>query len=352
MSDSMTVRERYIAYISGKPVDRAPVVEQAPWWGVTVERWRNEGLPAELDAIGITEYFGLDKWLGRWTHPFTAETPRAKGEGLGVMEDEEDYEKILPTLFTPPEKVIPEDHAQMMKMTQKGEASVHCFNIPGSFWYPRNLFGIENHLFSFYDYPDLYKRVCEDYADWLERVFDYVFNKYHFDYVCFSEDMSYNGGAMISKDLFDEFIAPFYKRLVPIVHGYGKPVSIDSDGDITEAVDWYGSVGADIMSPLERQAGVDVSVYIDKQPKMAFVGHFNKMCMKNGEEAMREEFERLLPSMNRGKLIPAVDHQTPPDVSLENYRIYVSLLKEYAGKIDCSRKGILPCRVFGGGENK
>jgi len=47
---------------------------------------------------------------------------------------------------------------------------------------------------------------------------------------------------------------------------------------------------------------------------------------------MRAEFERLLPVMKKGGFIPSVDHQTPPDVSLENYRCYVSLLKEYCQK--------------------
>ena len=34
---------------------------------------------------------------------------------------------------------------------------------------------------------------------------------------------------------------------------------IDSDGDITDAVDWYAGVGAEGMLQLEREEGVDVS---------------------------------------------------------------------------------------------
>ena len=151
---------------------------------------------------------------------------------------------------------------------------------------------------------------------------------------------------MISKALFDEFLAPFCKKVIPVIHEYGVPVFIDSDGDITMAVDWYASVGADGMFPLERQAGVDVSLYLDKQPDMAFLGHFDKMCMKFGDEAMRNEFERILPSMRRGKFIPSVDHQTPPDVPLDYYKIYVKLLKEYAAKVTHSDGKITPCPVF------
>ena len=62
------------------------------------------------------------------------------------------------------------------------------------------------------------------------------------------------------------------------------------------------------------------------------MGGFDKMVMSRGEEAMRAEFERVLPVMRSGGYVNSVDHQTPPEVSLENYRIYVRLLKEYAEK--------------------
>ncbi len=344
---SMKHYERYRAYFAGKPVDRAPVIEQAGFWDLTLKRWLSEGMPAFNDYMDIVEYFGLDPVIGFWFHPFTEKTPQATTHGGGIMETEEDYEQnVRHTLFKPVDVILSEPYLEQQKKLREEQGVICSFGMPGPFWYPRNLFGIENHFYSFYDEPELYKRVVDEYADWVEALIRGILSRYEMDFVWFSEDMSYNGGSMISQEIFEEFLAPFYRRIVPVVHEYGVLVSIDSDGDITRPVDWYGSVGADIMSPLERQAGVDVSTYIDKQPEMGFVGHFDKMCMKFGEEAMRKEFERLLPSMQRGKLIPSVDHQTPPDVSLENYKIYVSLLKEYAAKINGTRAGILPCRVY------
>ena len=58
----------------------------------------------------------------------------------------------------------------------------------------------------------------------------------------------------------------------------------------------------------------------------------NVFLLPRGEAAMRAEFERLLPVMRKGGFIPSCDHQTPPGVSLENYRIFVRLLAEYAQK--------------------
>ena len=328
----MKASERFYNLMKGKPIDRLPAIEWAPWWNLTVDRWRGEGLPASAQSVyDIQNYFGLDKCCQTGFGERSAATPLPPVYGHGIMKNEADYERLLPTLY--PEIRLPDEYVAWLKKTQDDGDTLHFFTVDGFFWYPREMFGIEDHLYSFYDEGDLYKRMCSDYAAWLKKTFEYIAETFRFDFMSFAEDMSYNNGPMLSKETFDEFLAPFYKEVIPILKQMDVPVFIDSDGDITLAVDWYAGVGADGMFPLERQAGVDVSLYIEKQPHMAFLGHFDKMCMKFGEEAMRKEFERLLPSMQKGKVIPSCDHQTPPDVSLENYKIYVRLLKEYTAKV-------------------
>ncbi len=330
----MTASERIGNLIRGREIDRLPVMEWAPWWHLTVNRWLSEGLPKECSGyIELQDYFGLDKCVQTYFPVRTALTPGAKAYGEGIIKSEEDYEKIKPTMFPEVSLMYSKEHYEWLKKTRDDGDNVHFFTVEGFFWYPRELFGIENHFYSFYDEPDLLKRMCSDYVEWLKKVFDYIGNTFRFDFMSFAEDMSYNKGPMLSKQCFDEFLAPFYKQVIPLIKQTDIPVFIDSDGDITQAVDWYYEVGAEGMFPLERQAGVDVSVYVEKHPDMTFLGHFDKMCMKFGEEAMRKEFERILPSCIKGRVIPAVDHQTPPDVSIENYKIYVKLFKEYANKI-------------------
>jgi hypothetical protein len=81
---------------------------------------------------------------------------------------------------------------------------------------------------------------------------------------------------------------------------------------------------------LERQSGVDVSRLRRNHPDLRLVGGFDKMTMNRGVEAMRDEFERLLPVMRQGGFMPGCDHQTPPGVSLAQYRDYMALMFEYA----------------------
>ena len=67
-------------------------------------------------------------------------------------------------------------------------------------------------------------------------------------------------------------------------------------------------------------------------PRFSLIGHFDKMVMSRGEPAIRAEFERLLPLMRAGGFIASVDHQTPPHVTIDDYRTYLRLLDEYTAK--------------------
>ena len=105
---------------------------------------------------------------------------------------------------------------------------------------------------------------------------------------------------------------------------------VDTDGDVTLLVPWLAEAGrrrrAAAGTPGRR--GWDAAAR-GAIPRLRMIGHFDKMTMNRGEAAMRAEFERLVPLMKTGGFIPSVDHQTPPGVSLEQYRVYLRLLKEY-----------------------
>jgi hypothetical protein len=141
--------------------------------------------------------------------------------------------------------------------------------------------------------------------------------------------MSYNKGPMISEQHFDAFLAPYYRQVIPRLLDKKVIPLVDTDGDVTRMVPWLLREGIRGVLPLERQAGVDGMALRREFPEVCLVGHFNKMVMDKGEAAIRAEFERLMPLMRSGRFIPSVDHQTPPHVTLDQYRLYRRLLDEY-----------------------
>ena len=127
-------------------------------------------------------------------------------------------------------------------------------------------------------------------------------------------------------------IKPYYLKIVPVLHSHGIKVIVDTDGDLTMMVPWLLECGVDGILPLERQSKVDVNQLREEYPSLLMLGSFDKTIMRYGEDAMRKEFERIAPAMAKGGYIPSVDHNTPPDVSVENYRIYRKLQDEYCLK--------------------
>ena len=314
----MTNRERFNRVLNFEPVDRLPVLEWAGWWDKTLTRWYAEGLPAQLtDGGDIRDYFGQDCHRQYWISP----------PGRKIVTSREEYLALKPTLY--PEHAFDREMVKGWAARQKTGEMVVWMSLEGPFWYPRTLLGIENHLLAFYDQPDLMKEMNEDVLAFNLRVYDEFCDLCVPDFMSFAEDMSYNHGPMLSKALFDEFMAPFYRKITPVMKERGTVIFVDTDGDITEPASWFLEVGCEGLLPLERMAGVDVSELRRRHPRIRLLGAFDKTVMHLGEARMRQEFERLLPVMKQGGFIPSVDHQTPPGVSLEDYRLFMRLLKEY-----------------------
>ena len=323
MKDRMTNRERFRAVFSFETPDRLPRIEWAPWWDKTLRRWEDEGMPRGLDALESQRYFGLDPMLCIASDPIGPGAPAARGQGLGLIDDEAGYEALLPFLYTDARIDSLLDAARRLKpLHDSGEVVIRLW-LDGFFWFPRRLLGIERHLYSFYDRPELLHRICDDAAAYHLRVLDRLFDVLVPDMVGFAEDMSYNLGPMLSEEMFDEFLCPRYRRIVPVLREAGSFVLADSDGDVTRMVPWLLRAGIQGVYPLERQAGVDVAALRAAYPEFLMLGAFDKMTMFRSADAVRAEFARLRPTALTGGLIPSVDHQTPPEVSLENYREYL-----------------------------
>ncbi len=330
----MNGKSRFKAVMDFQSVDRLPYIEWAPYWDQTIDRWYKEGLPGTLkEAWEIRENLGLDSYREIWISVITEQCPKPEHHGASIIKSESDYEAILAYLY--PENAFNEKQiSQLAKQHDKGDMVI-WFTLEGFFWHPRTLFGIEPHMYAFYDNAKLMKRINEDLLRFHLKIIDELCKICVPDYMVLAEDMSYNNGPMLSKEAFDEFLAPYYRGLIPEIKKRGIIPMVDSDGDVHKLIPWLKEVGIEGILPLERMAGVDIVKLRKDHPKFKLIGAFDKTVMHLGEAAIRKEFDRIFPVMSQGGYIPSVDHQTPPEVSLDDYRLYVKILKEYCQKADC-----------------
>ncbi len=322
--------ERFRAVMNFQSVDRLPRWEWAMWWDETIARWHGEGLPRELrfsQVFDISQWLGLDPYQQFWFSTTDPTIEATQHHVEGIVANLDDYLRIRPRLF-PNHSASIETMRGWAERQARGQAVVWA-TIEGFFWFPRTLMGFEKLMYAFADQPELLHRINRDLLEFNLRLLDQFLPLCVPTFMTIAEDMSYNHGPMISQRTFEAFIAPYYRELVPRLEERGIPLFVDTDGDVTKMVPWLEAVGARGVLPLERQARVDGMKLREKFPRFLLIGHYDKMVMNQGDAAMRAEFERLRPLMKAGGFIPSVDHQTPPGVSLDQYRSYLRLLEEY-----------------------
>ena len=386
----MTNREREQATLNfQKPEGRGTVAETFYPWVLTTKRFKEEGMPAEIAdgakditnnivgnkanqtekylaaewGQGVMEY---EQYLGfdpvrrihfvlpfrRFEEKIIEETPEhiikqdiygrqvIKNTGsdleldykpvIETMEDWENLkshaEKELEAYFS--DKQIEAAYGHLAEGHDRGDYSIRL-NIEGFFWVPRELLGIEAHMYAFYDEPELLHAIndyiLEIYRTKLLKVIDLV----QPDVIYFMEDLSGKNGPMVSPDCFEEFVADYYRALIPLFkkHGVGN-VFVDTDGDFARLIPNFMDAGVDGFLPMDVNAGMDI-VEVRKQfPKLKFIGSFNKLEIAKGPAAIDKEFDRILPVIRGGGYIPGSDHQVAPSTSLENYQYYIKKLKK------------------------
>jgi len=329
----MTNRERFLKALNfNMDIDRIPAIEWTPLWGETEQRWRNDGLPEHIPYEAIKSYFGIDDiHTGPLVWPHGNNYPDLQ-YGHGLINNMKDYEEKIVYMY--PENIV-KDNASIFQEAaelQKSGDKVVGIVLYGFFWWPRELFGMENFLYAVYDYPDVIHRINRDLLKYncerVEEIFDIVKP----DYFVISEDMCGKQGPLISYKHFSEFMLPYYRELVPKLKKYDSLVLMDTDGQFEPMIPWIIEAGLDGAAPCERNAGVDPVRIRENYPDFLMIGGFDKTIMHMGEERIRCEFEHLLPVMRGGGFIPSCDHQVPPSVSLDDYKLYVKLLHEYCRK--------------------
>lgn len=250
-----------------------------------------------------------------------------------VVETMEDWQKLkehadkgLEIYFT--DEAIEQAYGLLKEGHDRGDYSIRL-NIEGFFWVPRELMGIEAHLVGFYDEPELIHDINEYmmkvYSQKLMKVIELV----QPDVVYIMEDLSGKNGPMISGEIFDEFVGDYYRRLIPMLKERGvKHVFVDTDGDFTMMIPYFMKAGVEGFLPMDVNAGMDIVKVREQFPTLKFIGGFNKLMIAEGKEAIDKEFERILPVIRGGGYIVGSDHQVAPSTSLENYKYYISRLKE------------------------
>lgn len=360
----MTPRERFLTILDLKQADRIPIFDFG-YWPETIKAWKEQGLPKELETYEQVEaYFAGDRgfelnMVNRWGPsepegaiwgvfpPFrqeileeTEDTILYGGEGgkelvhkksgsLSHMveypiQNLKDFEtKIAPRMVgSDPNRLYPGFREKVNGLREAGEP-VGIW-LDGFLEYPRELIGLENLCFAYYDDAAFVQGMNAHHCQFNMDFAQLVRGEVEIDYACIVEDMAGNQGSLVSKKVWDKFMRPYYVKLMDFLHSLGvKKILVDSDGRTDQVCKWLCDVGIDGHYPLEVRAGNDAANMRRQFPGMAFIGGVDKFELMKDKAAIDAELERLLPVVEQGGYIPCIDHKVPPTVSLYNYMYYI-----------------------------
>lgn len=118
----------------------------------------------------------------------------------------------------------------------------------GLFEAVQDLVGYENLCLMSYDDPELYAMLFDILGDVLYRVWGWMLENYgHLWAVCrFGDDLGFKSATLLPPSDIKKHLIPQYKRVIALIHSYGKPFLLHSCGN-TFAV----------MDALIDEAGID-----------------------------------------------------------------------------------------------
>ena len=103
----------------------------------------------------------------------------------------------------------------------KNKDYVVRLRLSGFFWTPRFLMGNEEQLYAYYDEPEVLHDICRFVTDVYKEQLDGILKIVTPSLVFFEEDLSGKNGPMISPDIFEEFMTPYYKEIIPFLRERG-----------------------------------------------------------------------------------------------------------------------------------
>ena len=198
----------------------------------------------------------------------------------------------------------------------------------------RSLMGPERACTILYDDPQLAHDILDHrYREWGQHTFPLI-ERLRPEVIQMWEDCCYNHGCLISPKHFEEFCAPFYRKVAHLKEAVGADMlTVDCDGNVMELVAWLEACGLNCLYPFEVKAGNDLFALRERHPEFILMGWLEKECVNEGNEAMIEPeiMSKVPPLLAKGRYFPNGDHGLQPMVTFDNLRRFMTLLHEVTG---------------------
>lgn len=193
------------------------------------------------------------------------------------------------------------------------------------------MFGLERWVEIITQEPELMKDMFDFWADYLITWMKSFIDKINIEAFYFAEDgMGYKTSTIISPDMYRKIYMPYVRRVTDFLHSKGiNLIGYFSSGNLIPLIPCFLEAGINILAPVECAAGMDV-IELRKEfgKDLRMIGNISREAVMKDREAIYEEVMRKVPRMmEEGGYIPGIDDMILPDMTFDNVKYCIELIK-------------------------
>ena len=267
----------------------------------------------------------VDDWSRVWK---TSETSHTTFYVRGTINSPEDFER-----FSPPD---PYDYNKLEPLRRvikinKANLAVVC-GVHDAFEIPSMMRGVENFLLDFYKNPSFAKRIIETNIKYNIELAKAMIDL-GADAIISGDDYAYKKGPMMSPKHFEEFVAPFLKEIVDVVHRKGIPFIKHTDGYLWPILDDIVNTGIDALHPIEPQAKMSLREVRNKyRENLCLIGNVDVahvLPLGTVEETVKEVKRCIEEAAGGGGYILSSSNSIHDAVKAENFEAMIRTARKY-----------------------
>lgn len=334
----MNPRERVLAAITHAPTDRVPrdfwaeppalnrlferlghrdeerMLEQ---FGIDIRHLNAKEPPDKETAPGVYQNFWGERYVRR-------DTPWGwmREDVAGALADAKNLAELEAFAYPTPDGM---DHAALAEQCERRDRYALLYGFADVWQRPGLVRGWENWFLDMRERPEWVHFLCRKFTDFYLE--DYAraaqVSAGRIDIYLLISDLGSQNGPLISTGTFDEFVAPYLKEMIDLIHGFGAHVMFHSCGAIASFIPELIRLGVDILDPIQP-TGPAMSpdrLKADSGGQLCFHGGIDMQhLLPHGTpDDVRAEVERYCEILgSTGGYILAPAHLIQPDVPPEN----------------------------------
>ena len=182
--------------------------------------------------------------------------------------------------------------------------------------------GMENALMDFYLCPGAVHALFEKLTDFYIRAVTRAKEELDVDAIFTSDDIGTQHSTFFSLDIFNEFFAPYYRRVIDHVHSLGMHFWLHTCGNVEQFIPRFIDLGVDVLHPIQKYTMDEKHIAGMYGDKLAIWAGFDvqRTIPYGTAEDVRKEARFLIDTYDRadGRFMLTLGNGATPDTPVES----------------------------------